>query len=58
MLKSTLDSYAKRNAELLDTDLVEATFEMNCCDECTKYRGRVFSISGKDKTFSEITETY
>lgn len=54
MKKATLDSYTKRNAKLLDTDLVEATFEMNCCDECTKYRGRVFSISGRDNRFPKL----
>ncbi len=27
---------------------------MNCCDECTKYRGRVFSISGQDNRFPKL----
>lgn len=54
MRKPTLDSYAKKTAKLLNTDLVEATFEMNCCDECTKYRGRVFSISGLDRRFPKL----
>lgn len=54
MKKLTLDSITKKNAKLLETDLVEATFEMNCCDECTKYRGRVFSISGKDRRFPKL----
>lgn len=54
MKKATLDSYIKKNAKLLDTDLVEAEFFMNCCDECTKYRGRVFSISGRDRRFPKL----
>lgn len=42
------------DAALLETDLVEATNELACCAECAKYRGRWFSISGKDKRFPKI----
>lgn len=57
MEKTTLDSYTKENAKTLGTDLVEASFEMNCCDECAKLRGRVFSISGNDLRFPKLPKT-
>lgn len=41
-------------AKILDTDLVEASYHFGCCPECAKYRGRIFSISGKDKRFPKI----
>lgn len=52
-LQFDAESEAKtlQNARELDTDLVEATYFFGCCSECAKYRGRVFSISGKDGTF-------
>ena len=34
-----------------EQDLVEADYFNGCCEECAKYRGRWFSISGKDKRF-------
>lgn len=46
-----VDKINMQNAKSLGTDLVEAEFYYNCCDECTKYRGRYYSISGKDKRF-------
>ncbi len=46
------------NAEKLDTDLVEANYFRGCCGECAKYRGRVFSISGKDKRFPKMPVDY
>lgn len=47
-----------KNAELLDTDLVEAEYFNACCSECAKYRGRWFSISGKDKRFPKMPVDY
>ena len=35
----------------MGTDLVEATFSFGCCNECAKYRGRVFSVTGADTRF-------
>lgn len=34
-----------------DTDLIEMSYHCSCCSECAKYRGRVFSITGKDTRF-------
>lgn len=34
-----------------DSDLVEATYTTCVCGECAKYRGRVFSVEGKNKRF-------
>lgn len=45
-------------AEELDTDLVEASYFRGCCGECAKYRGRWFSISGKDKRFPKMPADY
>lgn len=45
-------------AEELDTDLVEASYFRGCCGECAKYRGRWFSISGKDKRFQKMPVDY
>ena len=42
---------ALNDAKSLNTDLVEMTYELACSSEQAKYRGRVFSISGKDKRF-------
>ena len=38
-------------AKELGTDLVEASWVDVCCETCGKYRGRVFSLSGKSKEF-------
>lgn len=46
------------DATSLGTDLVEATRELACCAECAKYRGRWFSISGKDKRFPKMPINY
>ena len=35
----------------LGTDLVEATYFFGCCSVCAKFRGRWFSITGKDNRF-------
>lgn len=47
-----------RNADELGTDLVEASYFNGCCGECAKYRGRWFSISGKDKRFPKMPVDY
>lgn len=51
ILNGKTDSINLHNAKTLKTDLVEASYSLACCSECAKYRGRVFSISGKDKRF-------
>lgn len=38
------------------TDLVEMSRDGSTCEECAKYEGRVFSISGKDKRFPKLPE--
>lgn len=50
-LNKKVDEINMHNSEILGTDLVEADYFFCCCDECTKYRGRVYSITGKDKRF-------
>lgn len=47
-----------RNAKSLGTDLVEAAYFKGCCGECAKYRGRWFSISGKDRRFPKMPVNY
>lgn len=42
------------NAQELDTDLVEVSWSDACCEVCGKYRGRVFSISGRDRRFPKF----
>lgn len=39
------------SAKQLRTDLVEASYPALCDSETAKYRGRIYSISGKDKRF-------
>lgn len=39
-----------------DGDLVEADYTGCVCGECAKYRGRVFSIDGKDKKYPRLPE--
>lgn len=47
-----------KNAKQLGSDLVEADYFLACCSECAKYRGRVFSVSGKDKRFPKKPPDY
>lgn len=47
-----------KRAKTFNTDLVEADYFNGCCGECAKYRGRWFSISGKDKRFPKMPENY
>lgn len=50
LARSALDHSFTRAREL-GTDLVETSWIGACCEICGKYRGRVFSISGRDKRF-------
>lgn len=50
-LNEKVDEINIQNAKKIGTDLVEAEYNFCCCDECTKFRGRVYSISGNDKRF-------
>lgn len=42
------------NAQELGTDLVEVSWTNVCCEVCGKYRGRIFSISGRDRRFPKF----
>ncbi|MBQ8298027.1 MAG: hypothetical protein IJX77_09630 [Ruminococcus sp.] len=53
-----LQLHQLENAEKLNTDLVEANYFCGCCGECAKYRGRWFSISGKDGRFPKMPVDY
>ena len=46
------------NAQTHDTDLVEISYVSACCPVCGKYRGRIFSISGKDKRFPKLPDDF
>jgi tetratricopeptide (TPR) repeat protein len=57
--KSAESKFARqifRNAKEIGTDLVEMSEHHPTCGECTKYQGRVFSISGKDKRFPKLPQ--
>ena len=45
-------------AEIPANDLVEASYFLGCCGECAKYRGRWFSVSGRDKRFPKKPDDY
>ena len=45
---------ALQNAETMHTDLLEVPYLGCSCEECAKYQGRVYSISGKDKRFPAL----
>ena len=57
-INTQVDKINIRNARNLGTDLVEADYFLGCCSECAKYRGRIFSISGKDKRFPKKPTRY
>lgn len=38
------------------TDLVECTTHEVTCEICSKYQGRIFSVSGKDKRFPKLPD--
>lgn len=45
-------------AKELGTDLVEVSWVDICCETCGKYRGRIFSISGRDKRFPKFPSDF
>jgi len=47
-----------QNAHILDTDLVEISYVAACCPICGKYRGRIFSITGKDSRFPKLPDDF
>ena len=46
---------ALRDASVLKTDLVESDAAPNCNAVCAKYRKRIYSLTGKDSRFPQIT---
>lgn len=57
-INKQVDKINMRNAKNLDTKLGEADYFLGCCPECAKYRGRIFSITGKDKRFPKKPAKY
>lgn len=49
MMKKVLSS-----AKQLNTDLLEMSSHRDTCEECAKYQGRVYSISGSDPRFPKL----
>lgn len=49
-----IESCLNINRALHYGDLVEISYHTACCEECAKYRGRVFSVYGKDKRFPKL----
>lgn len=47
-----------RTANDLNTDLVQASTAPNCCELCGKYRGRIFSLTGRDKRFPKLPDDF
>lgn len=45
-------------AEEMGTDLVEVSWVDACCQTCGKYRGRIFSVSGRDKRFPKFPSDF
>ncbi len=45
-----------KDAKQLETDLLLMDAHSGCCSECSKYQGRVYSISGKDKRFPKLPD--
>lgn len=45
-----------KNCRELKTDLIEMSEHHPTCEECAKYQGRVFSLSGSDKRFPKLPE--
>lgn len=41
-----------------NTDLVQTTTSIACCEECAKYVNRVYSVSGKDKRFPKLPSEF
>lgn len=40
----------------LGTDWVVINYQHTCCEECAKYRSRIYSLSGKDKRFPALPD--
>lgn len=57
-LETEIERKTRSNAKSLGTDLVEADYFCSCCEECAKYRGRWFSISGRDSRFPKKPAKY
>ena len=38
------------------TDLIEVSVHGSPCEECAKYQGRIYSISGNDKRFPKYPD--
>lgn len=47
-----------KSLKTFDTDLVEVSYVGACCPICGKYRGRIFSVSGKDKRFPKLPDDF
>lgn len=50
-LKKILDFASKYG-----TDLIEVSVHGSTCEECAKYQGRIYSISGNDKRFPKYPD--
>lgn len=57
MANSALKQSFQRAKEI-GTDLVEVSWSNVCCEVCGKYRGRIFSISGRDKRFPKFPDDF
>ncbi len=40
------------------SDLVEVSWVSGCCEVCGKYRGRIFSLGGKDSRFPRLPDNF
>ena len=49
-------SIVLKNARSMRTDLLEMTEHSTTCSECSKYQGRVYSISGNDNRFPKLPD--
>lgn len=43
-----------QQAKCLNTDLIEVSAHKCSCEYCSKFQGRIFSISGKNKHYPQI----
>lgn len=49
---------AINDAKLSGTDLIEVYSSGPCCEECAKYRNRIFSISGTSRKFPVLPKAF
>lgn len=49
---------ANRDGSARDTDLVEVSWVSGCCETCGKYRGRIFSLTGRDRRFPRFPSDF